>query len=206
MSDEEIEAVTSVAKSKGSYVCAHAGGSDQIEQGVRAGVTCFEHCYELDAAAAKVIREINGYVVPTLGVTHSPDWMSEHSFEPWTIDKAVESGEAHLNSIRNAVRAGTNIATGTDIPPGDVNSGVNATVREMELMTQAGMTNLGVIRASTINAAKLCRIDGRVGHLKAGMLADLIAVPSNPLDNVENLRHIFFVMKDGRVIRNDHAV
>lgn len=206
MTDEEIEATVSVAKSKGSYVCAHAGGSDQIQQGVRCGVTCFEHCYELDLAAAKAIREINGYVVPTLGVTHSPEWMSEHSFEPWTIDKAVESGEAHLNSIRNAVRAGTNIATGTDIPPGDVNNGVNATVREIELMTHTGMTNLDVVRASTINAARLCRIDDRVGQLKPGLLADLIAVPSNPLDNMQNMRKIFFVMKDGRIIRNDNAI
>ncbi|MDG6999097.1 MAG: amidohydrolase family protein [Nitrososphaerota archaeon] len=203
MSREEIETVASVARSKGSYVCAHAGGSEQIEQAARAGVTCFEHCYELDEGSAKAIREVNGFVVPTLSVTHSPAWMKEHSFEPWTIEKAVQSGEDHMKSIRNAVRAGTNIAMGTDIPPGDMNDGVNASVREMELMTQIGMSNLDVVRASTIMPAKLCRIDNLVGQLSEGMLADLIAIPRNPLEDIRNLRQIPFVIKHGKIIRND---
>ncbi len=203
MTSEEMEAVVSVAKSRGTYVCAHAGGSEQIELAVKAGVTCFEHCYELDSEAAKAIREIDGYVVPTLSVSHSPDWMKEHSFEPWTIEKAVKGGEDHMNSIRNAVRAGVKIAMGTDLPPGDNNNGVNASVREMELMTQVGMSNLEVIRASTLTPAKLCRIDNIVGQVSEGMNADLIAVPSNPLENIQNLRQIFFVIKDGLIVQNN---
>ena len=197
MTEEEMRAVATVARSKGTYVCAHAGSSHPISIAIRAGVKCIEHAYILDKQTAREMKNNDCYLVPTLSVTRSPGWMKEHSFEPWTIEKAVQSGEDHMKSIRNAVRAGTNIAMGTDIPPGDMNDGVNASVREMELMTQIGMSNLDVVRASTIMPAKLCRIDNLVGQLSEGMLADLIAIPRNPLEDIRNLRQIPFVIKHG---------
>ena len=73
----------------------------------------------------------------------------------------------------------------------------------MELMTQVGMSNLEVIRASTLTPAQLCRIDNIVGRVDEGMHADIIAVPSNPLENIQNLRQILFVIKDGLIVQNN---
>jgi imidazolonepropionase-like amidohydrolase len=203
--DEEMSAAVSVAKSKGTYVCAHVGGSRVIERAIKAGVTCFEHCYQLDNSAASAIRDINGFVVPTLCVSRSPVWMRDHRYEEWTIKKALDIGEDHLESIRTAVRSGVNIAMGTDIPPGDENDGVNASVREIEFLTESGMSNLGALRAATINAAKLCITNRKIGAIKEGYLADLISVPTNPLEDLHALRHILLVMKDGQIIRNQIA-
>ena len=200
---DEIKAAVSVASSKGTYVCAHAGDSEPIIQAVEAGIRCFEHCYNLNDQAANSIRESNGYAVPTLVVTRSPDWMRANRFEEWTIEKAVGAGSTHLESIRTAVRAGVKIVNGTDMPPGDTNNGVNATVREAEFLVDAGLSPLDALRASTINAAQLCNIDDQLGLVKPGYQADLIATQDNPLDNIQNLRHIKYVMHSGRVVRNE---
>ena len=80
---------------------------------------------------------------------------------------------------------------------------MNATVKEIEFLVEAGLSRVDALRAATVNAARLCRIDDRVGLVKKGYYADLIAVPENPLDDVKALRGIAFVMKDGKVIRNE---
>jgi imidazolonepropionase-like amidohydrolase len=203
MTKEEIEAVTSVAKSKSTYVCAHAGGSRPIMTAIEVGVKCFEHGYVLSRDAARKIRESGGYLDPTLSVTRSPDWMREHGFEEWTIEKAISAKDTHMNSIRNAVSEGVKVLNGTDIPPGDLNNGVNATVREMEFLTEAGLSPIEAIRAATVNSAELCGVANYLGQIKEGYLADLIAVPSNPISNIKALENIKFVMKDGVVIRYD---
>jgi len=129
--------------------------------------------------------------------------MRANRFEEWTIEKAVGAGSTHLESIRTAVRAGVKIVNGTDMPPGDTNNGVNATVREAEFLVDAGLSPLDALRASTINAAQLCNIDDQLGLVKPGYQADLIATQDNPLDNIQNLRHIKYVMHSGRVVRNE---
>ncbi len=201
-SDEEMSAAAAVAKAKGTYVCAHAGGSRVIERAIEAGITCFEHCYQLDESAAKAIKNVSGYVVPTLSVSRSPIWMRDHRYEEWTIKKATDSGPEHLESIRTAVKAGLNIAMGTDIPPGDVNDGVNASIREIEFLADAGLSNLDAMRAATINAARLCRADQKIGAVQEGFMADLIAVPGDPIEDLHNMRNIVFIIKDGVVIKN----
>ncbi|MCL4517628.1 MAG: amidohydrolase family protein [Thaumarchaeota archaeon] len=203
MTKEEIEAVTSVARSKGTYVCAHAGGSRPIMTAVEAGVKCFEHGYVLSREAARAIKESEGYLDPTLSVTRSPEWMREHNFEEWTIEKAVSAGETHLHSIKNAVAEGVKILNGTDMPAGDLSNGVNATIREIEYLTDAGLSPVEALRAATTNSAELCGVSDQLGQVKEGYLADLIAVPSNPISDIRALEKIQLVMKGGEVIRND---
>jgi len=203
MTKQEMEAVTSVARSKGTYVCAHAGGSRPIVTAVEAGVKCFEHGYVLSREAARAIREADGYLDPTLSVTRSPEWMNENHFELWTIEKAVSAGDTHLESARNAVSEGVKMLVGTDMPAGDLSKGVNATVREIEYLTDAGLTPVQAIRAATTNPAELCGVAEKSGQVKEGYLADLIALPSNPLSDIRALEKIQFVMKGGLVIRID---
>ena len=205
MTPEEIKAVTSVAASKGTYVTAHAGGSGPIMAAIEAGVKCFEHAYLLNEEAATMMKENNCVLVPTLGVTRSPVWMKEHNFEEWTIQKAVSAGDTHLQSIRNAVKAGVRILNGTDIPPGDWNDGAIAAVREVEFMMDAGLNSVDALRASTIYPAQLCNVGDKIGLIKSGYYADLIATPQNPLKDIRALRKIHFVMKDGEVVRDDEG-
>ena len=203
MTRDEMEAVTSVAKSKGTYVCAHAGGSRPIMTAIEAGVKCFEHAYVLSREAARSMKESGSYLVPTLSVTRSPEWMRENGFEEWTIEKAVAARETHLQSIKNAVAEGVCILNGTDMPAGDVNRGVNVTAREMEFLTDAGLPPLEAVRAATTYSAELCGVQDQLGQVKEGYLADLISVPISPISDIRAMHDIDFVMKCGEIIRND---
>ena len=203
MTKEEMEAVVRVARSRGTYVTAHAGGSEPILKAVEAGVTCFEHGYVLNRAAAKAIKEVEGYLVPTLDVTRSPVWMREHGTAEQGIERILSAANAHLEGIKTAIEEEVKLVNGTDIPPGDLNDGVNATVKEMEFLMDAGLSPIEVIRSSTIYAADLCRISDKVGLVKPGYVADLIAVPSNPISDLKTMRRIKFVMKGGQIIRDD---
>ena len=203
MTREEMEAVTTVARSKGTYVCAHSGGSRPIIAAAEAGVKCFEHGYVLSREAARTVKEYQGYLDPTLSVTRSPEWMKEHHFEGWTIEKAVSAGDTHLQSAKNAVAEGVKMLNGTDMPAGDLNRGVNVTVREIEFLMDAGLTSIEALRAATTNAAELCGVADQLGQVKQGYMADLISVPSNPISDIGALERIKLVMKDGVIIRND---
>ena len=202
MSDEEIRATVEVANSKGTYVCAHVGDSKPIMKGVKAGVRSFEHTYNLDSTAAAAIKEAGGYIVPTLGVTRSKDWMRRHGFEEWTICKAASAAGDHLESIRTAVKAGVTLVNGTDIPPGDTDDGAPIVIREMEHCLEAGLSPLQVIQTATLNAAGLIN-NNQLGVIKPGAKADFIASVGNPLEEISHLREIFFVMQGGTVIRDD---
>ncbi|HYB04250.1 MAG TPA: amidohydrolase family protein [Nitrososphaerales archaeon] len=203
MTREEMAAMVSVARDHGTYVAAHAGGSRAIVVGAEAGVKSFEHAYVLTKEAARAVRGVDGVIVPTLSVTRSPEWMKENHFEDWTIEKALSSGTTHLESIRTAVREGVRLLVGTDLPAGDESRGVNCTVREIEYLQDAGSSPLEALRSATIHCAKLCKAANELGKLKPNFLADVIAVPSNPLSDLKALEQIHFVMKDGMVIRNN---
>ena len=204
MSDDEVAAAVEVAKSKGTYVCAHVGDSGPIMRGVKAGVRCFEHTYNLDMDTARAVKAVDGFIVPTLGVTRSKDWMSQHGFENWTICKAVSAGGDHLESIRNAIKAGVTLVNGTDIPPGDTDDGAPIVVREMEHCHEAGLDPLQTIQTATLNAARLIN-SKNLGVIRPGAKADFIAMADNPLENISHLRKIFFVMQGGEVVRDDRG-
>jgi imidazolonepropionase-like amidohydrolase len=205
MTRDEMDAVVSVARSKGTYVVAHSSGSEQIISALEAGVRCFEHAYVLNREAARLMKKLDAYLDPTLTVTRSPGWMREHGFEEWTVQKAVAAGTTHLESIRTAIEEGVTIICGTDMPPGEMNGGVRTITREIEFLCEAGLSNLDAIRAATLHAAQLCGTSDKAGLVAPGYYADLIAVPTNPLKDIKSLREIKLVMKDGEIVRNELA-
>ncbi|HVT66801.1 MAG TPA: amidohydrolase family protein, partial [Trebonia sp.] len=115
MTDEEMRAVVRAASERGSYVVAHAGSAGAIRQALDAGVRSFEHAYQLDDTTAAEMARRRVFLTPTLCVTRCPEWMADHRFTPWQVERAVEVGPAHLESIRTAVRSGLSPA-GTDGP------------------------------------------------------------------------------------------
>jgi imidazolonepropionase-like amidohydrolase len=118
------------------------------------------------------------------------------------IDKSLRAGEDHMRSFMRAREAGVKIAMGTDMLPADPYDGTLAVYREIEWMVEGGLAPEAALRASTLSPAELCGVDDKVGSIAPGKLADLIAMPSNPVEAIRNLRGIDFVMKDGNVVRD----
>jgi imidazolonepropionase-like amidohydrolase len=214
MTLDEMRGVVRAAQEHGTYVTAHAGSGSAIREALAAGVRGYEHAYELDDATAKEMAERRVFLTPTLCVTRCPDWMAEHSFSEWQIQRALEVGPGHLASIRRAVAAGIadprdpgapgiTMLAGTDYPPGEPIEDTVVAVREMEFLTEAGLSPEQALRAGTSDAARLVGLHGKAGAVEEGLLADLIVTDRDPLSDLSALRRIPFVMQGGRVVRDD---
>lgn len=211
MTPEEMRAVVRAADERGSYVVAHAGDAGAIRQALEAGVRSFEHAYALDGPTVAEMARRKVFLTPTLCVTRCPEWMAEHRFTPWQVERAVEVGPAHLESIRLAVRdglsgpegSGITFVAGTDYPPGEPIEDTVVAVREMEFLTDAGLPPELALRAGTIDAARLLKLEDQIGAVEEGYLADLIVTDRDPTSDLSALRAIRVVVQGGRVIRDD---
>src|SRR5215472_7255220 len=200
MTDAEIRGTVAAAAEHDTYVVAHSGESAAIRQALAQGVRCFEHAYQLDDDTAALLAARGAYLTPTLCVTRSEAWMRANGFAEHTIANAANAADEHLASIRRAIHAGVTLLNGTDYPPGDLVDGVPVAVRELLLMAEAGLTPLQALQSVSVNGARLLSIDGHVGQVRPGYVADLIAVPANPLEDLASLHGISLVMQAGRVV------
>lgn len=202
MTLEETRAVTSVAAEYGKFVAGHIGNDRAIRTAVEAGIKSIEHGYILNEETAQIMARAGVWLVPTLTVSASCDYLEKHNNPPYHIAKIRAIGKQHMQSASNAIQAGVRIAVGTDLLPSDPLDGTNATFREVELLTEAGMTNLEAIRAATLNSAELCGVAGITGTLEAGKEADILAVDGRPDDTITDLRKIAMVVKGGALVRS----
>ena len=194
--DDELRALVETAHSLDLRVAAHAHGTAGINAALQAGVDSIEHGSFLDEASVRLFRQRGTFLVPTLSVQ---DLIARE------VEDASGSMQArmqdfirhHPANIGNAYESGVRVALGTDA--GVVPHGQNA--RELEWLVEVGMTNADAVRAATLHAAELLGLDGEIGSLEPGKLADLIAVQGDPLKDVSVLRNVRFVMKSGRVYR-----
>lgn len=191
-SEEELRAIVDEAARHGIPVAAHAHGTEGIAAAVRAGVASIEHGSILDDETIALMKERGTFLVPTtylvgvLDLEALPTEIREKA--EWVLPRAVES-------VRRAVAAGVPIAFGTDAgvyPHGD-NAG------EFAALVERGMEPLEAIRAATVHAADLLGVDDR-GVIGPGKLADLVAVPGDPLLDVSVLEDVRFVMLGGEVL------
>lgn len=205
MTEEETRAVTAVAAEYGKYVSGHIGNDRAIRTAVKAGVKSIEHGYMLNEQTAQIMAEAGVWLVPTLAVSASCDYLEKHNNPPYHIAKIRAIGKQHMASASNAIRAGVKIAVGTDLLPSDPIDGTNATIREVELLVEAGMTNLQAIQAATLNSARLCGVDAVTGTLEVGKEADILAVDGKPDENIADLRNLTMVVKGGALVRSGIA-
>ncbi|MDH5588649.1 MAG: amidohydrolase family protein [Gemmatimonadota bacterium] len=191
---EEMEAMVREAARHGVKVAAHAHGSDGIEAAVRAGVASIEHGSFLTEEIISLMKEKGTYLVPT---TYLADRIPLDQLPALVRSKAEIVLPVMRESLRRAVAAGVPIAFGTDagVYPHGENAG------EFEIYVRMGMSPLDALRTATLNAADLLGVDDR-GVLAAGMLADIIAVPGNPLEDITVTRDVRFVMLGGRPIKH----
>jgi imidazolonepropionase-like amidohydrolase len=200
--EDEIQALVEEAEKFGRRVAAHAHGADGILKAIRAGVHTIEHGTYLyqNPAAIQLMAERGIFLVPTLKVGWDILLAKESNIPKWIIEKnKATQGEAEL-SLKRAYEAGVPIAMGSDVGTPLNFHGENSL--EIYWMQQAGMSTIDAIRAATGNAARALGWDSWLGTLETGKVADLIALDSNPLDDLHILadkKHLQLVMKDGKI-------
>jgi imidazolonepropionase-like amidohydrolase len=196
-SDEELRTIADEAHRAGLKVAAHAHGDDGIRAAIEAGIDCIEHGSLMSDETLDLMIERGTFLVPT---TYLADGMDVSHAAPELQAKAAEVFPRAKETIRKAVERGARIACGTDAPA--IPHGKNA--KELLALVDRGMTPLRAIRAATTVAADLIDADDR-GRLEAGLLADVIAVPGDPLADIGVTEDVRFVMKGGQVYRHDGA-
>jgi imidazolonepropionase-like amidohydrolase len=196
-SDEELRTIADEAHRAGLKVAAHAHGDDAIRAAIEAGIDCIEHGSLMSDETLDLMIERGTFLVPT---TYLADGMDVSHAAPELQAKAAEVFPRAKGTIRKAVARGARIACGTDAPA--IPHGKNA--KELLALVDRGMTPLQAIRAATTVAADLIDVDDR-GRLEAGLLADVIAVPDDPLADIRVTEDVRFVMKGGQVYRHDGA-
>jgi len=190
-SDEELRAIVDEAHRRGLRVAAHTHGAEAVRHAVEAGIDCIEHGFLIDDETIALMVERGTFLVPT---TFLIEGMDTSNAAPELRAKAAEMFPRARESVRAAIEAGVKIAVGTDAPA--IPHGRNAS--ELVALVSRGMSPLAVLRAATINAAELLRVDDR-GRLAEGLLADVIGVPGNPLEDITVTQRVGFVMKGGKV-------
>jgi imidazolonepropionase-like amidohydrolase len=195
--DDELEAIIQTAADYGMHVAAHAHGAEGMRRAVRAGVHSIEHGTYMEDDIMEMMIERGTWYVPTISAGRFVAEKAEEEgyFPPVVAEKAAEIGPLIQETFTRAHAAGVRIAFGTDC--GVCPHGENA--REFQFMVEGGMSPADALRAATIHAAELLGQSDRLGRLREGYAADLIAVEGDPIDDVEVLMDIRFVMRDGKV-------
>lgn len=198
-SQAEMDAIVDEAHRWGRKVAAHAHGAEAIKMAIKAGVDSVEHSSLIDDEGLKLAKQHGTYLV--FDVYNDDYILAEYArlgFPESMTEKEKKVGRLQRESFRRAVKAGEKLAFGTDAgvyPHGD-----NA--KQFAKMVEWGMTPMQAIQAATTSAADLIGWSDRVGAVKPGYYADLVAVAGDPLADVGVLEHVGFVMKGGAVVKN----
>ena len=199
--DDELNSIVATANDYGLWTAAHAHGKEGMKRAVIAGINSIEHGTYMDQEVMELMKSKGTYYVPTI---MAGDWVAEKAkipnfFPALVKPKAEKIGPQIQSTFAKAYKAGVKIAFGTD-------SGVSAhgdNWQEFILMTNAGMTNQDALKSATIETAKLLRIEDKLGQIKPGMLADIIAVQQNPVEDISTVENVIFVMKDGVIFKDN---
>lgn len=199
-SPSEMKVLIAEAHRLGRRVATHAHSAIAIEDAVRAGVDSIEHGIFIDDEGINLMKEHHTYLVPT---SYPLFWFEQHEAElhlpPWVVEKAAIIIPAAKKNVARAFKAGVRVALGTDagVYPHGLNGG------EFGSMVQLGLTPVQALQAGTVNAAELMGWSDRVGAIRPGMLADMVAVQGDPLSDIHLLEHVQFVMKGGVVYKDE---
>jgi imidazolonepropionase-like amidohydrolase len=198
LSQAELNALVEEAHTLRRRTAAHAHGAEAAKRAIRAGIDSIEHGTFLDDEALRMMHDKGVFLVPTLATRVG---LGSSKFPPAVQAKAERAMAQQDVMVRRALALGVRIALGTDAavyPHGE-----NA--REFALLAADGMSPAQALMAGTSSAAELLGLKEKIGALKPGMAADIVAVPGNPLDDIGATRRVVFVMKGGVAYRNDRA-
>jgi imidazolonepropionase-like amidohydrolase len=199
MTNEEMKVAVETAHSLGMKVAAHIYPAAAIENAVRAGVDSVEHGSFATAQTFALMRAHGTYLVPTLSVYEVFYAVARDHPElltPGTASKELSNDLLPKKNLALAVKSGVKIAYGTDLGEGDH-------AMEFRLLIENGMKPMDAIFAATRDAAGLLGTSDSVGSIRAGYLADIVAVSENPLTTSDALEHVNFVMKGGTIYKQN---
>jgi len=191
---DEITRIVEVARCSGRPVVAHAGTAEGMRRAILGGVETIDHGDEGTPEIWKLMVDKGVAYCPTLAAPHAT---AQYAGWKKGVDPEPERIARKRGTFKAALAAGVKMCFGGDVgvyPHGD-------NVRELELMVQWGMTPLAAIVAATSGNASTFHLETRVGRVREGLLADLIAVEGDPTNDIAALRRVQFVMKGGRVYR-----
>jgi imidazolonepropionase-like amidohydrolase len=195
-----MRAAVDEATRLGRRVAAHCHGKEGMIWASNAGVRSIEHGTYMDTEAAQVLKKNGTWYVPTLYVIEpilapgNPLKIPEQS-----LNKAREVRGSMREAFKTAMKVGVKIAFGTDAGGFDWTAMNEA--KEFSYETKFGMTPMQAIQTATRNAADLLDMSDRIGTIETGKLADIVAVPGNPLNDITAMERVGFVMKDGNVYK-----
>jgi imidazolonepropionase-like amidohydrolase len=192
-SDEELAAIVDEAHRAGIKVAAHAHGDAGIRACIRAGVDCIEHGSLASDETIQLMVDHGTFLVPT---SYLSEGLDVSRAAPELQAKAAEVFPKARATLGKAIAAGVKIACGTDAPA--IPHGDNA--KELWAMVDRGMSPMQALHAATVVSAELVGVDDR-GRLAAGLLADIIAVPGDPAEDITVTQDVRFVMKGGRIYK-----
>jgi imidazolonepropionase-like amidohydrolase len=196
---EELNAVVKAAKDYDFVVAVHAHGAEGMKRAVLAGVDSVEHGTYMTDEVMRLMKKKGTYYVPTIT---AGKWVAEKAaiegYYPDIVQpKAAAIGPVIQSTFAKAYKKGVKIAFGTDaaVFPHGLNG------REFKYMNEAGMPAIETIQSATLSTAKLLRIEDKLGSIKVGKLADLVAVDGDPLEDISLMENVSFVMKDGVIVK-----
>jgi imidazolonepropionase-like amidohydrolase len=202
---DELQAAFDICHQRGLKVMAHAASPDAVRAALRLGAHSIEHGYIMDEECLTLFRERSAWYVPTLGITHltpsqattpwEKQWVEQRALTPDLIKRAEDAVEEHRGWFRRALAAGLKMAVGSDVRP--VREGA---LLELGLWVKSGATTWQTLQGATKHAAQLSGLGDVLGTVEAGKLADLIVVRANPLEDINNVRQLQLLLKDGRVV------
>lgn len=196
--EEEVIAVVNAAKDYGMWVAVHAHGSEGMKRAVIAGVNSVEHGTFMTEEVMDLMINKGTYYVPTIsaGEFVAEKAKIDNYFPEIVRPKAASVGPQIGNTFNKAYKRGVKIAFGTDA--GVQPHGTNW--KEFVYMVKFGMPPMETIQSATINTAKLLKIDSILGSIEVGKMADIIAIDGNPIEDINTMENVIFVMKEGELI------
>jgi imidazolonepropionase-like amidohydrolase len=203
LTQEELNALVDEAHALRRKAAAHCHGAEAGKRAIRAGIDSLEHGTFLDDEALDMMKQHGTYLVPTLmAVVGEQERIARGLYFPPTIlAKANAARDGIYNTVRKAIAKGVNIGLGTDaaVYP----HGRNA--EEFNEMVKLGMKPADALKSGTSRDAELLGLKDKLGTLEANKIADVVAVPGDPTENIRQTEKVFFVMKEGVIYRNDRA-
>ncbi len=196
---EEIKAICETAKDYDMIVAAHAHGDEGMRRAVLGGVTTIEHGTLMSEATMDLMIKHGTYYVPTIiaGKSVAEKAKIKGYFPDIIVPKALEIGPKIQETFGKAYKRGVKIAFGTDA--GVFNHGDNG--GEFAYMAEMGMPEIETIQSATITNAKILGMTDQLGQIEEGFIADIVATDDNPIENIETMKNVTFVMKEGKIYK-----
>ncbi|MCC7269379.1 MAG: amidohydrolase family protein [Rhodocyclaceae bacterium] len=208
--DDELQAAFEICRRRGFKVMAHATHPAAVKAAIRLGAHSIEHGYVMDDVCIELLLEHDTWYVPTLAISHltpkqnttswERGWMAQRNLAPALCCRADAASGGHGVWFRKALAAGVKMALGSDIRPLK-----DAALLEMGLWARDGARPWQILQAATRNGAAICGEGERLGTVEVGKLADLIVVGANPLENIDHVRQLKLVMKEGRIVSDKRS-